>query len=206
MRRFSLKLPVIPEPESGTRVVFIQPPSSTSHPFLKGGGPADLLCGKCAFQLARGIGSGQIENLVLKCPKCESFNDVPFVPALEQFVSELLLAPNPPAKALQLKYKLEAARDAGASPEFVSTTIQADSDVLAKFVALLEPKSAGDFYSMLGCIIAFLAFLTTLKQISSPQVVVNQYITSQTAPPSPRNGPCPCGSGKKFKHCHGRRK
>jgi preprotein translocase subunit SecA len=19
-----------------------------------------------------------------------------------------------------------------------------------------------------------------------------------------RNGPCPCGSGKKFKHCHGR--
>ncbi len=21
---------------------------------------------------------------------------------------------------------------------------------------------------------------------------------------SPRNAPCPCGSGKKFKHCHGR--
>ncbi|MFX8466508.1 SEC-C metal-binding domain-containing protein [Acinetobacter baumannii] len=20
----------------------------------------------------------------------------------------------------------------------------------------------------------------------------------------PRNAPCPCGSGKKFKHCHGR--
>ena len=21
---------------------------------------------------------------------------------------------------------------------------------------------------------------------------------------TPRNAPCPCGSGKKFKHCHGR--
>ncbi|HET9019259.1 MAG TPA: SEC-C domain-containing protein, partial [Acetobacteraceae bacterium] len=21
---------------------------------------------------------------------------------------------------------------------------------------------------------------------------------------SPRNAPCPCGSGRKFKHCHGR--
>jgi preprotein translocase subunit SecA len=21
---------------------------------------------------------------------------------------------------------------------------------------------------------------------------------------SPRNAPCPCGSGKKYKHCHGR--
>ena len=33
--------------------------------------------------------------------------------------------------------------------------------------------------------------------------------TSNPAPPSswgkvPRNAPCPCGSGKKYKHCHGR--
>jgi len=23
-------------------------------------------------------------------------------------------------------------------------------------------------------------------------------------PRTPRNAPCPCGSGKKYKHCHGR--
>lgn len=26
---------------------------------------------------------------------------------------------------------------------------------------------------------------------------------TQVAPPASRNAPCPCGSGKKYKHCHG---
>ena len=25
----------------------------------------------------------------------------------------------------------------------------------------------------------------------------------QVTPPSSRNAPCPCGSGRKYKHCHG---
>ncbi|MBC7802251.1 MAG: SEC-C domain-containing protein, partial [Candidatus Parcubacteria bacterium] len=27
---------------------------------------------------------------------------------------------------------------------------------------------------------------------------------SRTSPKVGRNEPCPCGSGKKFKHCHGK--
>ena len=111
MRRFSLKLPVIPEPAHGTRVVLGQQISDEPYPFFQGSGPADLSCGQCTFKLARGIGPGSIQNLVLKCPKCESYNDIPFIPALEGLVSELLVAPDPFAKALALKVKIEFARD-----------------------------------------------------------------------------------------------
>ena len=207
MRKFNLKLPVIPEPEQNTRTVFVQPPSDNPHPFLRGHGPADLLCGNCTFKLAQGLGPGQITDLVLKCPRCDSYNDIHFIPALEELISELLAAPDPFAKAVALKTKLQAAQYSGTSPTEVSESIQPDSDTLAKFISLIEPKSAGDFYGMLGCIIAFLAFLATLKQLNTPAMVVNQYITAQTASSaSPRNTKCPCGSGKKFKHCHGRKK
>ena len=207
MRRFSLKLPVIPEPAHGTRSIFVQPVSDRPHPFFRGSGPAGLLCGQCTFKLAQGLGAGQIQNLVLKCPKCESYNDIPFIPALESLVSELLVAPDPIAKAVALKAKIEVARDSGANPRAVVEAVQGDSDALAKLLLLLEPKSAGDFYSMLACIVAFLAFLVALKQLSSPAVIVNQYFTSQGGPSAAsRNATCPCGSGKKFKLCHGRRK
>ena len=200
-------LPVIPEPEQNTRTVFLQPPSDNPHSFLRGSGPADLLCGKCSFKLAHGLGPGQITNLVLKCPQCGSYNDIHFIPALEELISELLVAPDPFAKAAALKAKLQVAQDSGTGPKEVSESIQPDSDALARFISLIEPKSAGDFYGMLGCIIAFLAFLATLKQLGTPTVVVNQYITTQnSAPVSSRSAPCPCGSGKKFKRCHGRNK
>jgi hypothetical protein len=165
MRKFSVSLPVIPEPPSNTRSVLVQQPSSKPFPYLKSQGPADLLCGRCGFKLATGMGPGQIQNLVLKCPSCESFNDVPFVPALESLVSELLLAQDPFGKALALKQKLEAARDQGTSPKATSETIASDSEVLAGLIALLEPKTAGDFYSMLGCIITFLGVLSYAEAV-----------------------------------------
>ncbi len=207
MRKFNLTLPIIAEPSPNTRTVIVWPVSDNPQPFLRGNGPADLLCGKCACKLAQGVGPGQLVNLVLQCPKCAAYNDVHFIPALEALVSELVVAPDPLAKAAALKAKLEAARDSGTSQKDIAASIQPDSDALAKFLMLIEPKSAGDFYGMLGCIVAFLAFLATLKQISSPAVVVNQYIAAQAIPPAAaRSAPCPCGSGKKFKRCHGRRR
>ncbi len=207
MRRFTLKLPTIPQPAQDTRTVFVQAAPDKPHAFIQGKGPADLLCGKCEFKLVKGIGPGQITNLVLKCPKCESYNDIRFVPALEELVAELIAAPDPIAKATSVKKAIETARDAGATKDEVAAVVQSDSEVLAKYLAMLEPKSAGDLYGMLGCIITFLTFLVALKQLSSPAIVVNQYITNQTEPMAPsRSSPCPCGSGKKFKQCHGRRK
>lgn len=41
---------------------------------------------------------------------------------------------------------------------------------------------------------------------AEPQTIQNSNINSrQTRQPLGRNSPCPCGSGKKYKHCHGRR-
>jgi hypothetical protein len=115
MRKFNITLPLIPESTKNTRAVFHQPPSEKPFPFFRGSGPADLLCGKCSFRLGQGIGVGQIKDLVLKCPKCSSYNDIPFIPALEQLVSEFLIAPDPSAKAVTLKAKLETAQSSGAS-------------------------------------------------------------------------------------------
>jgi preprotein translocase subunit SecA len=41
----------------------------------------------------------------------------------------------------------------------------------------------------------------TALPMRSDQVNPNDPATWRS---SPRNAPCPCGSGKKFKHCHGR--
>ena len=205
MRRFTIRLPIILPPDEGTRTVLLQPESDKPDVFIQGVGPADLLCGTCDFRLVKGIDEGQITNLVLRCPKCKSYNDIPFIPALQELVAEIIAAPDPIAKASALRSKLEGARNSGATKERTVEVIESDSDVLAKYIALLEPKSAGDLYSMLGCIVTFLTFLVTLKQLSSPTTVVNQYVT-QKSQTSGRNSTCPCGSGKRFKHCHGRRK
>lgn len=206
MHRFTLKLPVIPEPENGTRSVLVRPPGGELTPFIRSDGPANLLCGNCSLTLVKGVDAGQITNLVLKCPQCGSFNDIPFVPALEDLVAELLALPNPKAAAEKLKKAVEEARDAGVPQDRLIESVQADSEALASLISLLVPKSAGDFYSMLGCIVAFLAFMVTLRQNGAPSVVVNQYFQTQAAPAGvSRKSPCPCGSRRKFKHCHGRK-
>ena len=43
--------------------------------------------------------------------------------------------------------------------------------------------------------------MITAMPMRSDQVDPNDPATWRN---SPRNAPCPCGSGKKFKHCHGR--
>jgi len=37
-------------------------------------------------------------------------------------------------------------------------------------------------------------------QRQAPQKPANKFVDSKTG----RNDPCPCGSGKKYKHCHGK--
>jgi preprotein translocase subunit SecA len=40
----------------------------------------------------------------------------------------------------------------------------------------------------------------TVQTIVKPEVDENDPTTWEQ---TPRNAPCPCGSGKKYKHCHG---
>lgn len=69
------KLEVIPKPKSGTRTVL--EPKSNVVPVIKGVGNLDLLCGSCGETLVDGIDEGQIRNIVIRCPKCGAYNEIP---------------------------------------------------------------------------------------------------------------------------------
>jgi preprotein translocase subunit SecA len=40
-------------------------------------------------------------------------------------------------------------------------------------------------------------------QLSEPEVQLPKVVIRRDTPKVGRNDPCPCGSGKKYKHCHG---
>jgi preprotein translocase subunit SecA len=48
------------------------------------------------------------------------------------------------------------------------------------------------------------AVLSRLPPLTAPRPDMPQGVLGGDVPaPESRNAPCPCGSGKKFKHCHG---
>lgn len=67
------KLQIIPKPKLGTRTVF----TGKVLPFIKGGGDLNLLCGNCNAILVKGINEGQIRNIVIQCPICKFYNEIP---------------------------------------------------------------------------------------------------------------------------------
>jgi hypothetical protein len=67
------KLGIIPEPKPNTRTVF----TCQVLPFIKGVGPLNLLCGNCNAKLVEGMNEGQVRNIVIKCPICKFFNEIP---------------------------------------------------------------------------------------------------------------------------------
>lgn len=68
-----IELKIIPEPKPGTRTVIV----AKVLPAFKGSGPIDLICGNCKAVIAEGIGHGQIANMVIQCPICKLYNDIP---------------------------------------------------------------------------------------------------------------------------------
>jgi len=71
-----VRLRVIPEPKPQTRAV-LDPKVGEILPVIKGHGNLNLLCGNCAAILVEGISEGQIRNMVIHCPICRYYNDVP---------------------------------------------------------------------------------------------------------------------------------
>jgi hypothetical protein len=77
-RKFHLdvRLRVIPKPKPQTRAV-LEPKVGEVLPVIKGYGILNLLCGNCGAVLVKGINEGQIRNMVIHCPICRYYNDVP---------------------------------------------------------------------------------------------------------------------------------
>ena len=63
---------IIPEPGQGARTVLFP----TVLPVFRGGGDSSIRCGSCNALLAEHIDSGQIVNIVIKCPDCSAFGEV----------------------------------------------------------------------------------------------------------------------------------
>lgn len=67
------KAKVIKEPEKGTRTILHL---MGVGPVITGAGDLDILCGDCNSILVKGIVPNQIQNMVIQCPTCKSFNDI----------------------------------------------------------------------------------------------------------------------------------
>jgi hypothetical protein len=66
------KAKIIPEPAPGTRAVIDQ----KTLPVAVSSGDVNYLCGTCGVLLIQGIVGDQFNNLVIKCPKCGTFNEM----------------------------------------------------------------------------------------------------------------------------------
>lgn len=65
-------LKIIPEPD--TRTVII----AKVLPVFKGDyGDTTYLCGNCKAKFVEGINEGQIRNIVIKCPICRLYSEIP---------------------------------------------------------------------------------------------------------------------------------
>ena len=67
-----LKARIIAEPPAGTRAVIDQ----KVLPVAVGGGDVNYLCGSCGVLLIQGMTAGRFNDLVIKCPRCNVFNEM----------------------------------------------------------------------------------------------------------------------------------
>jgi DNA-directed RNA polymerase subunit RPC12/RpoP len=63
----------IPAPPAGKRAVYMAKKGTIV--FRGRGGGLSYLCGRCSATLAEDIKGGQLNNLVLKCKACGTFNE-----------------------------------------------------------------------------------------------------------------------------------
>jgi uncharacterized Zn finger protein (UPF0148 family) len=71
-----IKLRPISKIATNERTV-MDPKTAEVLPIMKGKGDINLLCGNCGAVLVQGIYRGQIRRIVIHCPICDSFNNVP---------------------------------------------------------------------------------------------------------------------------------
>ncbi len=68
-----IKCTVLPKPHPSSAVLDSR---ATIVPYFNGTGPDSYFCGNCNFLVAKNITKGQIQNLVVTCPQCKSFNEL----------------------------------------------------------------------------------------------------------------------------------
>jgi hypothetical protein len=72
-----ITLEVIPEPKINTRYIVRLNPDDTPPKIIRGFGNLSLYCGCCGAALAKGLETSLLQNMVLFCMHCKSYNNVP---------------------------------------------------------------------------------------------------------------------------------
>lgn len=200
-----LLLPTIPEPKKGEKSVLI-PGEGFQGPYFKGDGSIDLHCGSCSTPLAVGMYTGSIKEIVLKCPNCGAFNAIVDIPKIERFFSQILGAEVPKNGLPKLKKIVSTGLDRESPYEYVAEQIESSLPELGWVKDYLVPTNAGETYAMLAFIAVIVTFLLNrrkTKDESNRTIINNFYSFNNPYRNVGKNAQCPCGSGKKFKHCHG---
>jgi uncharacterized protein YecA (UPF0149 family) len=146
------------------------------------------------------------------CPVCGGRGHIP--DGLYNFVGqtiELLSGPASTVADLQkLAAILERARQQRADHEEVSAAIAREAPAFTGLGTLL-PTNRNELYGFITMVLTAIGVILAAKAGQS-KVEVNQVVNviatapAQAPPRISQNAPCPCGSGKKFRECHGKQK
>lgn len=170
-----------------------------------------------------------ISGCTVPCPACGGTGDV--LEGTFDFVGDtirLLSGPSVTVSRLQrLAAILKEAQQSGASADEIKRQVKEDLPELSRISDLL-PRTRMELYAFIALLLTAVGLVIQSGKnsgdtnISIDQVINNCVVenveTSPIAPPQPstasvpvksraiagRNQPCPCGSGRKYKHCHGR--
>lgn len=186
-----------------------------------------VYCDNCDLVYGSGFFIENSFNVSLKnnrasCPKCRKLNFLP--EGLFNFINgsiELINGTDLTLEKLRrIKKKLVEISKLDLESEEVKKRIDEDTPELNSLIGVL-PKTRSELYNFMLVLIALITMcIDSFKGESKQPIEYNQFInnynyTIQTTNNNiesdtiksnkkiQRNEPCPCGSGKKFKYCHG---
>ena len=188
-------------------------------------------CDNCRTVFNSGFYFENSTNITLtgnqvQCPKCGRMAKIP--DGTYNFVGEsieLISGPDITIRRLELYKKIiEQVLKKQQNTEDFTTAIKQDAPELNKISDLL-PKTRNEFYAFLSLLLALITLAISKCESKNNQIitvdqVVNNYnsyyvsnktnisnaiyIDNKLTDKPNRNDKCPCGSGKKYKNCHGK--
>jgi hypothetical protein len=160
------------------------------------------------------------------CPYCGGEGHIPdgIYDTTAEGVRVIATSATSAASLTRLAELLQEARAKGATSEAVAEAIERDAPEFAGLASVVRRLKGVPIATWIGIALATLALLQGMsadERLRDIQGKVDQVLQQVSAPvtapaaraPAPtgsgvprvgRNDPCPCGSGKKYKRCHGR--
>lgn len=172
--RASYEAAVVPEPpEEASASGFKKPPEeafeqipemekalhgkpSREDPFFQSNGPIDVICGECGWTAMEEMNPKQVQTLLFECPRCDSWNAVLSIPALESFIHELQSSSPSAEDVDQFRVLLAEAQERPHPSEELAIRIENELPEFSWVNDLIVPSDAGEFWTMVCALFAFL--------------------------------------------------